>query len=147
MSLLYDNLSFEYVKNYESLIKGSDVVISAATYFENDIAKEEWFEEGVLLVPIHTRGFGGCDSAFDKVFADDTDHVANFKNFFRFKKFGEVTDVVNGKMPGRETEKERIIAYNIGIALHDIYFALKIYNEFKGGTSIEMNHPEGKFWV
>ena len=147
LSSLYDNLSFEYVSTYESLIRGSDVVISAATYFENDIAAEDWFEKGVLLVPIHTRGFGVCDSVFDKVFADDTDHVAHFKNFFRFKKFGEVTDVVNGKIPGRETEEERIIAYNIGISLHDVYFALKIYNEFKGGTVIEMKQPEGKFWV
>ncbi len=147
LSSLYDNLSFEYVSTYESLIRGSDVVISAATYFENDIAAEDWFEKGVLLVPIRTRGFGVCDSVFDKVFADDTDHVAHFKNFFRFKKFGEVTDVVNGKIPGRETEEERIIAYNIGISLHDVYFALKIYNEFKGGTVIEMKQPEGKFWV
>lgn len=68
LSSLYDNLSFEYVSTYESLIRGSDVVISAATYFENDIAAEDWFEKGVLLVPIHTRGFGVCDSVFDKVF-------------------------------------------------------------------------------
>lgn len=147
LSALYGNLSFEYVSTYESLIKGSDVVISAATYFENDIAGEDWFEAGTLLVPIHTRGFSACDLTFDKVFADDTGHVAHFKNFSKFKKFGEVTDVVNGRIPGRENESERIVAYNIGISLHDVYFALKIYNEFKGGTTIEMKHPEGKFWV
>ena len=147
LSMLYENLSFEYVSTYESLIRGSDVVISAATYFEDDIACEDWFKEGALLVPIHTRGFGICDLTFDKIFADDTGHVEHFKNFSKFKKFGEITDVVNKRIAGRETEEERIIAYNIGISLHDVYFALKIYNEFKGGTVIEMNNPEGKFWV
>ncbi len=143
----YDNLTFEYVNSYEAVVKDSDVVVSAATYFEDDIADESWFKPGALLVPIHTRGFGGCDLTFDKIFADDTGHVAHFKNFSKFKKFGEVTDVVNGKVAGRETEDERIIAYNIGISLHDVYFALKIYNQFDGGEIVEMKKPEGKFWV
>ncbi|XCP84200.1 ornithine cyclodeaminase [Roseburia hominis] len=147
LSSLYTNLTFEYVSSYECLIKGSNVVVSAATYFENDIAEDNWFDEGVLLVPIHTRGFGICDLTFDKIYADDVGHVAHFKNFSKFKKFGEITDVVNGKIAGRETDKERILAYNIGISLHDVYFALNLYNEFEGGISIDMNRPKGKFWV
>lgn len=113
---VYPNLKFEYRDSYEEVIKDSDVVISAATYFEEDIA-------------------------------DDTGHVAHFKNFSKFKKFGEVSDVVNHIIPGRENEQERILAYNIGISLHDVYFASKIYEQYQGGTEVTMNHPEGKFWV
>ena len=29
---------------------------------------------------------------------------------------------------GRENDEERIIAYNIGIALHDMYYAGKIFD-------------------
>lgn len=144
---VYPNLKFEYRDSYEEVIKDSDVVISAATYFEEDIADDTWFKPGALLVPIHTRGFSSCDLSFDKVFADDTGHVDHFKNFSKFKKFGEVSDVVNHIIPGRENEQERILAYNIGISLHDVYFASKIYEQYQGGTEVTMNHPEGKFWV
>ena len=29
----------------------------------------------MTVIPVHTRGFQNCDLFFDKVFADDTDHV------------------------------------------------------------------------
>jgi ornithine cyclodeaminase/alanine dehydrogenase len=144
---VYKNLKFVFADTCQEVIAGSDVVLSAATYFENDIADESWFTPGTLLIPIHTRGFSGCDLTFDKVFADDTEHVKHFKNFSKFNKFGEVSDVVNGRMAGRENNQERILAYNIGISLHDVYFAAKIFETFTGGAEYSMEPPKGKFWV
>ena len=94
----------------------------------NQLGKDEWFKEGVLVVPIHTRGFQNCDLFFDKVFADDTSHVDGFKYFKQFKKFSEFDKVLHKEVVGRENDKERILSYNIGIALHDIYIAKKIFN-------------------
>lgn len=144
----YKNVTFEYCNNFDEVVCGSNVVVSAATVFENDICADECFKEGVLVVPIHTRGFTNCDLFFDKVFADDVNHVHGFKYFDRFRSFAEVSDVVNGEAPGRENDKERIIAYNIGIALHDIYFAGKMY-ELCGQDcpEISLNAPTEKFWV
>lgn len=115
-------------QNYESLIKDSDVVVSAVTVAENQLGKDEWFKEGVLVVPIHTRGFQNCDLFFDKVFADDTSHVDGFKYFKQFKQFNEFDKVLHKEVLGRENDKERILSYNIGIALHDIYISKKIYD-------------------
>lgn len=141
----YPNLSFALFDDYSDVVSGSDVVVSAATVLDHDICDDECFDPGVLLVPVHTRGFGNCDLFFDKVFADDTGHVSGFKYFDRFNSFAEVSDVVLGKAPGRESDEERIIAYNIGISLHDIYFAGKLY-EFIGNkcTNISMEIPEEK---
>ena len=83
----YDNLKFTFVDNYYDLIKGSDVVISGVTYAPVDFAPDEAYDEGVLVVPIHTLGFTNCDLFFDKVFADDFGHVCHFKNFNRFRIF------------------------------------------------------------
>ena len=33
------------------------------------------------------------------------------------------------EIKGREDNQERILSYNIGIALHDLYFAKMIYNK------------------
>lgn len=146
----YDNLHFTYVDDSDTLVRKSDVIVSAATYLPNDLCSDDCFEEGVLVVPIHTLGFTNCDLFFDKIYADDYGHVHHFKNFDKFKYFAEVSDVVNGKSVGRENEKERILAYNIGVSMHDINFATHIYELIKDNPkliNIDMNEPTEKFWL
>ncbi|MBP5694692.1 MAG: NAD(P)-binding domain-containing protein [Bacilli bacterium] len=146
----YQNVKWQFVDTYEEAIKGSDVVISCVTVAQNDFCADEVYEEGVLVVPVHTLGFTNCDLFFDKVFADDTGHVCHFKNYAKFKKFAEVNEVENGIKPGRENDKERILAYNIGISLHDINFAAHIYEMLKDNKDIldvEMKNPIDKYWI
>ncbi len=143
-------LKFQYVDSNEELVKGSDVVISAATYLSGNVCNDECFDEGVLVVPIHTLGFTNCDLFFDKVFADDYGHVHHFKYFDQFKSFSEVSDVLSGKNPGRENDKERILAYNIGVSMHDINYAMHIYEMLSKNENIEnidLNDPTDKFWI
>ena len=150
----YENLHFTIVDDVRDVVKGSDVVVSCATYFENDICPDDCFDEGVLVVPVHTRGFTNCDLFFDKVFADDTGHVDHFRNFSKFRYFAEVSDVVNGRSAGRENDKERILAYNIGVSIHDMNYAAHIYQMMKERpevfetlTDAEMHDPTEKFWM
>ncbi|MBQ9266496.1 MAG: ornithine cyclodeaminase [Bacilli bacterium] len=146
----YKNVTWKFVDTYEEVIKGSDVVISCVTYAPKDFCNDDDFDEGVLVVPVHTLGFTNCDLFFDKVYADDTGHVCHFKNFDKFKKYAEVAEVVNGLKPGRENDKERILAYNIGISLHDINFAAHIYEMLKDDENIlniEMKNPTEKYWI
>src|SRR5690606_38639268 len=103
----------------EELIRNSDVVVSALTVSDNLIGEDEWYKKGVLVIPIHTRGFQNCDLFFDKVFADDKSHVEGFKHFGQFKYFNEIDKILKNEDEGRRTEDERILSYNIGIALHD----------------------------
>ena len=146
----YPNLKFKYVENNEDLIKGSEVVISCVTYFEEDFCSDTFFDEGVLVVPVHTRGFTNCDLFFDKVYADDYSHVHHFKNFDKFRYFAEICDVVNENAIGRENDKERILVYNIGVSMHDINYAAHIYEimlEDKQLMNIDMCEPIEKFWI
>lgn len=145
----YKNLHFTVVDTPQEMVKGSDVVVSGATYLPTDVCEDEFFDEGILVVPIHTLGFTNCDLFFDKVFADDTGHVCHFKNFDKFRSFAEVCDVVNNKVKGRENDKERILAYNIGISVHDVNFAANIYKMFTDKKTIEVDmvQPTERFWV
>ncbi len=145
----YKNIEFIIVDSTEELMRGSDVVVSAITYTDGDFCSDDCFDEGVLVVPIHTRGFTNCDLFFDKVFADDVGHVCHFKNFDKFKSFAEVSDVLSGKKAGRENDKERILAYNIGISMHDINFASRIYEMTKDLSldDIDLKSPSEKFWI
>lgn len=145
----YPNLCFSVVDDIVELIEGAQVLVSCATYFADDIAPDAAFDAGVLVVPVHTRGFTNCDLFFDKVFADDYGHVHHFRNFEKFKSFAEVSDVVNGRKPGRERDDERILAYNIGLSIHDIAFAAHIWEMLDHSllTDIDMKQPTSKFWV
>ena len=45
-----------------------------------------------------------------------------------FRSFAEFSDVLLGRVLGRQSADERIISYNIGLGLHDVWFASNIYN-------------------
>lgn len=146
----YGNFHFVYEEELPAVIHGSDVIVSCATYLPEDLCADTCFDPGVLVVPVHTRGFTNCDLFFDKVYADDTNHVCHFKNFDRFKKFAEISDVVTGVAPGRENDEERIIVYNIGLSIHDINYAARVYHLIKSASltsSVEMYEPKEKFWL
>lgn len=123
------NVTFEIAESMEQLVDNADVVVSCITDANGLLVDDvNLFKPGVLVVPVHTRGFQNCDTVFDRVFADDTDHVRGFKYFNEFPYFDEISNVLSGKNPGRQSDSERILAYNIGLGLHDVWFAHKIMN-------------------
>lgn len=128
----HPQMQFEIVDTHEELLKGADVLVSAVTEMpELFCADDTLYPKGILLVPIHTRGFQNCDLFFDHVFADDKGHVEKFKYFHQFKAFNELSEVLFNEVSGRENDNQRIIAYNIGLGLHDVWFANKIYQMIK----------------
>ncbi len=131
------DISWEIADTTEDLIKDADVIVSCITEAANLIVEDvNLFKPGVLVVPVHTRGFQNCDTIFDKVFADDEGHVKGFKYFNQFRKFGELGKILSGEIPGRESEDERILSYNIGLGLHDVYFAYQIENLINQTSSL-----------
>lgn len=125
----YETVSFSIVDTMEELLKGAGVLVSCITDAQNLLVEDSsLFEPGILVVPVHTRGFQNCDLCFDKVFGDDIDHIKGFKYFTLFKDFDEFSNVLLEKCLGRKNDQERILSYNIGLGLHDIYFASRIYD-------------------
>lgn len=128
----FSNVTFEIVDTIEELVVDTDVLVSCITDAKDLLVKDtSLLKPGILLVPVHTRGFQNCDTFFDKVFADDTAHVQGFKYFNEFKKFGEIGNVLTSVIQGRESADERILSYNIGLGLHDVLFAARILGIFR----------------
>ena len=145
----FSNVSFTICDDVNELVAKSDVIVSCITEATGLLCEDNsLYKEGCLVVPVHTRGFQNCDLFFDKVYADDTAHVCGFKYFSEFKKFGEIQDVIAGKTIGRESDKERILSYNIGLGLHDIVYASKIYEVLKNAAiDVKVEHETEKFWI
>lgn len=145
----YSNISFSICNDTKELVANSDVIVSCITEAQGLLCEDDnLYKEGCLVIPVHTRGFQNCDLFFDKVYADDTAHVCGFKYFDRFKQFGEIQDVISKKINGRESDKERILSYNIGLGLHDVVYASKIYQTVeKQSNEIEIQRETEKFWI
>ena len=85
------NIDFQICDTMEDLVKDADVVVSCITDADGLLVNEvDLFKPGVLVVPVHTRGFQNCDTVFDRVFADDEGHVKGFRYFSQFRKFWEL---------------------------------------------------------
>lgn len=125
----YGNVNWVISDTMEELVRNTDVVVSCITDADGLLVEDvNLFKPGVLVVPVHTRGFQNCDTVFDKIFADDEGHVKGFRYFNQFRNFAEIGDVLSGHMKGRVTDSERILSYNIGLGLHDVLYAYKICN-------------------
>jgi ornithine cyclodeaminase len=145
----YDNVEFFVIDSVEEIVSASDVIISCITNTNEILCHDDsLFRKGCLVIPVHTKGFQNCDLFFDKVFGDDTNHLHGFRYFDRFRKYAEISDVLNGVLPGRESSEERILSYNIGIGLHDAVFALRIYGKLKDECKeIAIERETDKFWI
>lgn len=145
----YSNVSFTVCDDAKELVAVSDVIVSCITEASGLLCDDDsLYREGCLVVPVHTRGFQNCDLFFDKVYADDTAHVCGFKYFDKFRQFGEIQDVIAGKIKGRESDKERILSYNIGLGLHDVVYASKIYGKLKDSSDeVKIVREAEKFWI
>ena len=147
----YGNVKFEIVDDINSFVAGAEVLISCITAADGLVCPHDnLYRDGMLLIPVHTRGFQNCDLFFDKIFGDDTGHVQGFKYFSRFKQYDELSQVLLGNNPGRENDSERIICYNIGLGLHDAVFASRIYDAIcsrPGVTAIVQDKETRKFWL
>ncbi|MBP3774974.1 MAG: ornithine cyclodeaminase [Bacteroidaceae bacterium] len=138
------------VDTMEELVAGGDVLISCLTAAPALLCPDDsLFRRGVLVVPVHTRGFQNCDLFFDKVFGDDTGHIQGFRYFSRFRQFAELSQVLLGQKPGRESDDERILSYNIGLGLHDAVFASKIFDRVDPASvlSFRQEKETRKLWV
>ena len=124
------------------------MIISALTYAEDNLCADEYFKPGCLVVPVHTRGFMNCDLFFDRFVVDDVGHVQGFKYFSEFEsKMVELSAVLRGEAAGRRSSLERVMAYSIGIAIHDVFFAGKIYEMVNGRGEVDLCPPKEKYWV
>lgn len=142
----YENIHFEFCDSYEDVIRDADLIISAVTHATENFAADDCYKEGVTVIPICTLGFQNCDLFFDKVYTDEIEQIRGFKYFNQFKAVYNVADVLQGQAPGRINSKERILVYNYGIGIHDLYFAKKFYDVIQG-EDIEYRFCKDKYFV
>ncbi|WP_247821818.1 ornithine cyclodeaminase family protein [Bradyrhizobium sp. 187] len=114
-------------KGAEAAIRTADIVVTATSRLEDVAFQFGWVKEGSLVLPVHVRGWSqDITTASDLLLADD---VEQFKSYviatgspYRdiSRVLGSVSDVIVGRIAGRAQNADRVVVFNVGLALHDI---------------------------
>lgn len=127
----YTNIEFMVCDSYSELMTDSDLIISAVSYIENDFCDQSVYKKGCTIIPIHLRGFMECDKTFDNIIVSDLERAKSFKYYDSMKKVTYTDDVLNGSAPARNNSDDRVIIYNLGLAITDLVYAEMIYKKLE----------------
>lgn len=141
------SIKIESLDSKEQAIRESDVIVTVTTA-DKPLVEENWVKPGALVSTAGSYQELSEDLIFkaDKLFVDHMEqniHRGEFSHYFEEGKLavddiaGEIGDVINNKVKGRENSKERIIISPIGMGCLDIAIATNIYNKLKESKSIK----------
>ncbi len=120
------------------VIEGADVIVTATGHLEERVYKAKWVKDGALVLPVHTRGWEqALLNQADKFVVDDWQQFNNAlggsDGYYSPlpELYAELGEIVVRKKPGREDPSERIINFNFGMAIHDVFMATKVLERAK----------------
>lgn len=129
------NVAIESVDSAKAAVIGADVVISGGPILNppQPVIEPDWLSDGVVGVSIDYDSYwtSAAMKAMDVVVADDRGQIEHLKEYGFFlglpKLDGELADVIVGRLPARRSPQERILCFNLGIALEDLVTAADLY--------------------
>lgn len=131
-------LNIRAVESTEDALQGADLVVSATTT-STPFVKDAWLGAGATVYSIgkHQEMDSEVYKKADKFVVDSWVHCKNKSDMQRMLKenflgekdlYAELPELLTGKKPGRESERERIFIRAIGLVNQDIALANYIYN-------------------
>ncbi len=124
----------------ESAVDGGDMILTATQRLKEPLVRDEWFKPGCLGFGLEASRawYGDAILGADKFITDSWDQTVHFYEQGAFpdglpELYAELGEVVARVKPGRDSQEERILAINIGLALEDVIVADHIYQIAKDG--------------
>jgi ornithine cyclodeaminase/alanine dehydrogenase-like protein (mu-crystallin family) len=116
-------------------VTGCDLVVTAGPILKTPHATIQagWFDEGAFasLVDFDSYWHPPALKEADKFCTDDVPQLEHYRQVGYFKDippiYADLGELVTGKKPGRESQKERTMACNLGLAMDDMAVAPTIY--------------------
>ena len=123
------------VGNPQEAVRGCDIVVTAGPILKEPHAtiKAGWLDEGAFASLVDFDSYWHPDAMAEaaKFCTDDIDQLRLYQEMGYFQKIpplhADLGELATGSKPGRETESERTITANLGLALDDMAVAPLIY--------------------
>ena len=128
-------IEIEPVESAKAAVMKADVVISGGPILSppQPTIEADWLADGVVGVTIDYDSYWtpAAMQAMALIVTDDLGQIEHLKEYGLFVNVprldGELSDVIVGKLAGRRTPRDRILCFNLGIAIEDIVTAVEIY--------------------
>jgi ornithine cyclodeaminase len=142
----------------EKAFHNSDIVITA-TMSTFPYVKGEWLKEGAFHSEISFWDTAPEEVAhYDKVVVDDFDHVKGHGVDVSYRAYAEgylsenniynLGNIITGKKMGRENSEQKILFNPIGMSIHDISEAYRVYQNAKQrGIGKDLPLWESPHWL
>jgi len=130
-------LNIRPVESTEEALRGADIVVSATTT-SAPFVQNSWLGDGITVYSIgkHQEMESVFYKKADKFVVDSWEHCKNKSDMERMLKenylsekdlHAELPELLTGKKPGRQSDRERIFIRAIGLVNQDIAMADHIY--------------------
>jgi len=123
------------VETPQEAVTGCDLVVTAGPILKTPHATIQagWFEAGAFasLVDFDSYWHPAAIHEADKFCTDDVPQLEHYRQVGYFKDippiYADLGELVAGKKPGRESQDERTMTCNLGLAMDDMAVAPTIY--------------------
>lgn len=127
------------VKEPKQAVVESDLVVTSGPILKHPTPtiEKEWLRPGVYGSAVDFDSYWTAEAMaqMDRVSTDDHAQFQYYKSVGYFRQtptpYADLGELVAGLKPGRQSEKERTLAINLGLALDDMAVAPTVYQRAK----------------
>lgn len=142
-------IPIEVVSSAKEATENLDIVVTSGPILKhpNPVIEKDWLKKGGFgsLVDFDSYWKSEAMNQVSKIYTDDVKQLEYYKSVGYFENIpevlGDLGDLLNNKIIGRESAEERILAMNLGLALDDMAVAPLIYKkalELNIGTELDL---------
>jgi ornithine cyclodeaminase/alanine dehydrogenase len=140
-------VEIEPVAEVEEAVRGLDLVVTSGPILKDPEPSIEpgWLARGSFACPLDFDSYwkGEALEEVDKLATDDFAQLQYYRDegFFRQTPapYADLGEIVTGKKPGRQSDDERTMSMNLGLALDDMATAILIYRKAtEKGIGVEL---------
>ena len=118
-------------------VEECDIVVTAGPILRHPrpVIEASWFKNGGFACPLDFDSYWKNEVllGIDKFCVDDIPQIMRFQSEGRLQVMPEIYadlgEIVAGKKPGRENDRERTMSMNLGLALVDVGVAIRVYHQ------------------
>ena len=139
----------EPVREVSQAVRELDLVVTSGPIRERPepVVGAGWLAEGSFACPLDFDAYFTAEAfrEADKLASDDSDQLEYYRQTGFFddtpEPYADLGEIAAGLKPGRESDRERAIAINLGLGLEDMATAILVYRravELEIGTVLPL---------
>jgi len=133
------NVEIVSVLDPKQAVVESDLVVTSGPILKHPkpTIEQNWMKEGSYASAVDFDSYftGAALAQMDRISTDDHAQFQYYKSVGYFQQtpdpYADLGEIVAGLKPGRQSDKERTLAINLGLAMDDMAVAPEIYRRAK----------------